>query len=51
MFKSTDEFKQVLVPVALAAMMIYGAVTGGEYTRDIVVAFIAVLTNNSITNK
>lgn len=51
MFKDVSDIKELLVPSVLGIAMFYCLFTGQDYARDIIVAFIAVMTNKAVTNK
>jgi len=50
--KDIDSFKQVLVLVVLSLSLIGFMISGNEQlTRDIVIAFIAIISNNTIVKE
>lgn len=46
-----EDYKQFLIPTVLAVVLCYSVVTGAEYAKDIIIAFVALMTGANMTKK
>lgn len=51
MFKDVEDIKALFVPTVLSITLFYSMYAGLDYSRDIVVAFIALMTNKVVMSK